>query len=576
MSRPYTTLTAKEESDPTPKGEPLADLLDPTTWRQDPAIPPMPTTTVDDPDWSQEAIDQALSMLNKREIAELDAELAGTHIPLRDYAKQAFELLEPGREYLHNWHIDAICEYLTAATRLELTRLIINIPPRHMKSLLVSVCWPTWVWSFLPQTRWMCQSYAEQLAIRDAVKSRALMQSDWYQRQWGHVWSFSGDQNLKSYYENNHYGFRLSAGVAGMATGEGGDFIIVDDPHKVREVNSDVALKNVAHWWDDTMTTRDNTPGETVRVVIMQRIHQRDLSGHILEKMAEGGPKYEILCLPAEYEDVSRYFDGLDLPDLVPNERYKDPRTEHGELIWSKRFNKEYVNGLKVSMGTFTAAGQLQQRPAPSTGGIFKKYWWRFWQYPGQHLLPVQVYDEDGELVTSDLLTLEHNFDKVAESWDMTFKETTSGSFVCGQVWGKIKADMFLLDQVRGRWELVETIRQVTMLSERWQEASAKYIEDKANGPAVQSTLRKKIPGIIMYSPQGSKEARAQAASPRCESGNVYLPHPHNAPWVWGLIERFANFPADFEDEIDTFSQIADIWDTGKRSGTWGTGKAIK
>jgi len=573
MSRKVTTL-GLGEAVPVPASHKPIDFYDPTlTLGEQSGVPGYDTDLALDLDES--TIDAALSMLNKRELAMLDADLSGEFLPLRDFARQSFELLEPSRAYLHNWHIDAISEYLTAATKLELTRLIINIPPRHMKSLLVSVCWPCWVWTFAPETRLMCMSYAEQLAIRDSVKSRALMQSSWYQQRWSHVWSFSGDQNLKSYYENDHKGFRLASGVGGMATGEGGDIIIVDDPHKAKETNSDTALNTVHHWWDDTMSTRDNTPGETVRVIIMQRLHQRDLTGHILERMAQDGPQYEVLCLPAEYEDMTRYFESIDLSDLEPNKRYPDPRQEHGQLIWPLRFDKEYVDALKVSMGTYTASGQLQQTPAPSTGGIFKKYWWCFWQYPGQHLPAVQVYGETGDLETLDLITLEHNFDKVAESWDMTFKETTSGSFVCGQVWGKVKADMYLLDQVRGRWDLVETIRQVQQVSARWSEATAIYIEDKANGPAVMSVLHSKIPGIIMYTPQGSKEARAQAASPRVESGNVYLPHPHNAPWVWSWIERFASFPTGDNDEIDTYSQIADVWQTGGKRGTWGSGRPI-
>lgn len=515
-------------------------------------------------------LDTMLSSLNKREIAELDADLAGEYMPLADFARSAFGLLEPARDYIHNWHIDAICDHLTACTRLQITNLIINIPPRHMKSLLVSVFWPCWVWSYLPHTRWMTMSYNESLAIRDAVKSRSIMRSSWYQSHWGHVWSFSGDQNVKSRYENNHYGFRMAGGVAGTATGEGGEFIIVDDPHKVQETNSEKSLMTVSHWWSDTMSTRDNTPGETVRVIIMQRIHQRDLTGSVLERMAGDGTKYELLCLPAEYEDTTKYFDQMGLDKQVSEIGFDDPRSIHNELIWPERFNRPYVKSLKVSMGTFTSAGQLQQRPAPSTGGIFKKYWWRFWQYPDQRLLPVQVFGEDGEPITLPLLMLPRVFDRVGQSWDMTFKKTTSGSFVCGQVWSQYKANLYLLDQVRGRWELTDTVKQVIMLSDRWPEAQGKYIEDKANGPAVQSTLREKIAGIVMYTPRGDKVARAQAASPRCESGNVYLPHPQNAPWIWGLIERFANFPNDREDEIDTFSQIADMW-SPRQKHTWGT-----
>ena len=155
---------------------------------------------------------------------------------------------------------------------------------------------------------------------------------------------------------------------------------------------------------------------------------------------------------------------------------------------------------------------------------------------------PVQFLDADGEVVSCPVRTLPFKFSQQAQSWDMTFKKTTSGSFVTGQAWGRLQADKFLLDQVRGRWDFVETIGEVKLMSSKFPDTSAKYIEDKANGPAVISTLKREISGLIPYTPHGDKEARASAASPQAHSGNVYLPHPRIAPWVWGFIERFVNF----------------------------------
>lgn len=515
--------------------------------------------------------DELIDVANSRELALLDAIRGNNVLPFKRYVTEAWDLLEPGRTFIDNWHIDAICEHLVSATLLEIQNIIINIPPRHMKSLLVSVLWQSWVWTWLPASRWMFQSYSAPLALRDAVKSRSVMRSAWYQDRWSDVWKFSGDQNVKSRYENDKHGFRVSSGIGGLATGEGGDFIVWDDPHKVQEAESEKTVRSTAETWTTTMSTRENTIGEAVRAIIMQRVHQKDTVGHILERMASGGRQYEILCLPAEYEDVTKYFDTFGI-DTTSSIGFKDPRSDHGDLLWSTRFNREAINELKIELGPYAAAGQLQQRPSPSTGGIFKRSWWKFWQYPNDNLPPVQFLDEDGEVVNCEIITLPYRFSQQAQSWDMTFKNTTAGSFVVGQVWGKLQADKFLLDQVRGRWSFVDTCSELVQLSIRFPDTSAKYVEDKANGPAVMSALKQKVSGLIPYSPHGDKEARASAASPQCASGNVYLPHPRIAPWIWSFIERFANFPNGDKDEIDCLSQILDIWKPG-RSATWGRNK---
>lgn len=414
----------------------------------------------------------------------------------------------------------------------------------------------------------MFQSYSSALALRDAVKSRSIMRSAWYQDRWSEKWEFSGDTNLKSRYGNDKNGFRVSSGIGGLATGEGGDFIVWDDPHKVQESESEKIIRSTAEAWTTTMSTRENTVGETVRVVIMQRVHSKDTVGHILERMASGGRQYEILCLPAEYDDMQKYFDTFNL-DIKSSIGFEDPRKEQGELIWPSRFDREAISELKIELGPYAAAGQLQQRPSPATGGIFKRYWWRFWQYLGQNLPLVQFLDDTGEIVNCILETLPAVFSREAQSWDMTFKKTTDGSFVVGQVWGKTGADKWLIDQVRGRWGFVETLQKVHAVSLQFPNTSAKYVEDKANGPAVISALKQKVSGLLEYTPHGDKEARAAAASPQAHAGNVYLPHPRNAPWVWAFIERCANFPNDDADEIDCLSQMLDVWKPGRKV-TWG------
>jgi predicted phage terminase large subunit-like protein len=269
--------------------------------------------------------------------------------------------------------------------------------------------------------------------------------------------------------------------------------------------------------WDQVMSTRLNDPKSGAMVIVMQRVHENDLAGHVLQ---QGG--YEELKLPAEYEGSQQ----------VTSIGWRDPRTELGELLWPERFGQAEVEALKRTMGSYAAAGQLQQRPSPAAGGILKRHWWKF-------------YREAPRL-----------FSEVIQSWDCAFKDTRTSDFVVGQVWGRNGADKYLLDQVRGRMDCPATIQAVKRLSEKWPQTHAKLVEDKANGPAVIATLKHEIVGLIAVNPEGGKEVRAHAVSPQIEAGNVYLPDPTIAPWIGGFIDECAAFPnGAYDDQVDAMSQ---------------------
>src|SRR5271163_4307839 len=312
-------------------------------------------------------------------INDIDRELASRS--LSEFVRQAWSIVEPSTPFVPGWHIDAIIEHLEAVSRGQIRNLLINVPPRHMKSLLVSVFWPDWEWLRWPERRWLFSSYGAQLSIRDSVACRRLIESPWYQSRWADRFALTSDQNTKGRFDNNRSGYRLSTSVGGTATGEGGDRIVCDDPHNVQEAESDSVRKATLDWFDVVMSTRVNDPRSAAKVVVMQRCHQQDLSGHLLE---QGG--WEHLCLPAEYED----------PPRVISIRFPDPRTQAGELLWLERFGRKEIADLKVSLGSYAAAGQLQQRPSPVEGGLIKRHWFRFWQPPGMDLPPVAVRMPDG------------------------------------------------------------------------------------------------------------------------------------------------------------------------------------
>jgi predicted phage terminase large subunit-like protein len=448
-------------------------------------------------------------------LGEIEQERAERH--LRHFVRQAWPVVEPCTTFVSGWHLDAICEHLEGVTLRQIRFLLICVPPRHMKSLAVAVFWLVWEWIRHPERRWLFASYSSSLAIRDSVKCRRLIENPWYQSRWGDRYALTSDQNEKARFENDKTGYRLAVGVGGAATGEGGDRVVIDDPHNIQEAESETIRKGVLDWYDHVISTRLNDPKTGAMVIVMQRVHENDLAGHVLEL---GG--FEELKLPAEYEGSQH----------VTSLGWGDPRTVPGELLWPERFDAEEISRLKRSLGTYGAAGQLQQRPSPAEGGILKRGWWQFYR----HVPPT--------------------FDRVIQSWDCSFKDTRTSDFVVGQVWGRLGADKYLLDQVRGRMDCPATIQAVRRLSAKWPQAYEKVIEDKANGPAVVAMLKHEIAGLIAVNPQGGKESRAQAVSPQIEAGNVYLPDPVVAPWVSDFIEECAAFPnGAHDDQVDAMTQ---------------------
>jgi predicted phage terminase large subunit-like protein len=474
---------------------------------------------------------------------EIDAELATRK--LGQFVRQAWPVVEPSTPFVPGWHIDAIVEHLEAISRGQIRNLLINIPPRHMKSLLVAVFWPAWEWIRSPERRWLFSSYGAQLSFRDSVNCRRLIESPWYQARFGDRFALTSDQNTKGRFDNDRSGYRLSTSVGGAVTGEGGDRIVCDDPNNVNEVESDSVRKTVNDWFDVVMSTRVNDPKTAGKVVVMQRCHQQDLSGHLLE---QGG--WEHLCLPAEFEESGR----------MTSIGWSDPRTTHGELLWPERYGSPELESLKRSLGSYAAAGQLQQRPSPSGGGIIKRHWFRYWQPPGAKLPPVAVRLPDGTVQS----IIAHEIGKVDEaiqSWDCAFKDLETSDYVVGQIWGRLGSAYLLLDQMRDRMDCPTTVKAVRQLSQRWRGAVAKLIEDKANGSAVIQMLGRELPGILPVTPEGGKVARAAAVSPLIEAGNVYLPHPQFMPWVNDLIEECAAFPnGAHDDQVDAMTQALLRW----------------
>jgi predicted phage terminase large subunit-like protein len=463
----------------------------------------------------------------------------------KEFVTMAWPTLEPATPFIDNWHIDCLCSHLQAITEGKLRKVIFNVPPGSMKSLLVSCLWPAWHWLHLPADRFLTASYSDQLSLRDALKSRRLIQSRWYQALWGEKFRMTGDQNAKGRYENDKTGYRIATHVGG-ATGERAKLRILDDPHNIEEAESDTIRESVIDWVKHTWSERESDATSSADVVIMQRLHERDVSGYLLNEI--GG--YEHVMIPMRFEPSRKFHTSIGF----------DPRTSEGELLCPARWNAEAVKDKEKRLGVYGAAGQLMQRPAPEAGGIFKRHWFKYWQRPGQTLPPVMVKLPSGEYAAIKPVDLHYSFDKTLQSWDMTFKATVGTDFVVGQQYGRKGADTFLLDQVRDRMDFPQTVSAVrTFNVTNLQYTGKKLVEDKANGPAIIATLQREIPGFVAHPGNDDKVARAHAHAYVIEGGNFFLPHPQLAPWVESFIEEAIVYPnGTYDDQVVAMTQSLD------------------
>ena len=443
-----------------------------------------------------------------------------------EFIRQMWRYVDPA-PFKDNWHIGAVCEHLEAVTRGEIRRLIINIPPRHMKSISVCVGWPAWTWiqnpvSPLsgPQTSFLFTSYAQALSTRDSVKCRRLIDSAPFQRRWGERFRLLGDQNTKTRFDNNHNGYRLATSVDGLLTGEGASIICVDDAHSVREKESETVRQSVLDWWDESMSTRLNDPATGAYVIIMQRVHHQDLVGHLLEK---GG--WEHLCLPARYES--------DHPHLSIH----DLRTIDGELLWPSRFPEQAIHELEINLGSYGSAGQLQQRPSPRSGGMFDRSWWKI----------VDAAPAKGRSV---------------RGWDLAGTEEAAGqqsraAYSAGCKMKRVDGIYYIENMIRFRGspsDVERTIKNTAALDGTKTVIDLPQDPGQAGKAQVQYLVRQLSGYTARYSPEsGAKEVRAEALSAQAEAGNVCLVR---GSWNTTFIDEAAFFPnSDYSDQVDAASR---------------------
>lgn len=436
---------------------------------------------------------------------------------LAEFAKRAWHVLEPAADLKWGWALDAICLHLEAITDGRITRLLVNVPPGSMKSLLTGVIWPAWEWGprGMPEMRIIGTAHEETLAIRDSRKCRDLIKSEWYQRLW--PLELSRDLDGKREFGNvKKKGVRQARSFTSM-TGVRGDRVILDDPISAHSANSEAALEAARIAFTETLPTRVNSDKSAI-VVVMQRLHEGDTSGVILGM----GLPYVHLCIPMRFEPARKCRTSIG---------WEDPRTEEGELMFPERFGEAQVAELEKTLGSYGAAGQLQQRPAPRGGGIIKEAWFQY--YTAQPRL-------DFRFVTADTAQ----------------KTGQNNDYSVLQCWGRsVTGAAVLLDQIRGKWEAPELLVQarafwlkhLMMSSLPGSVLRSIMVEDAVSGTGLIQTLRREGIPVIPVQRSKDKISRAHDAAPFIESGNVLL--PIDAPWLSDLLAEAASFPGGAHDD---------------------------
>lgn len=481
------------------------------------------------------------------------------------FLRQAWRCVDSA-PFVDMWAIEAVAEHLQAVVDGEIRRLLINIPPRHAKSTLTSVCFPAWVWAqpFAaptsgPGVQFLCASYANPLALRDSVKCRRLIESPWYQSLWSDRFTLNPDQNTKSRYGNDKGGERLITSVDAGVTGEGGDIIIIDDPNAANEAFSEATIAATIDWWEGTMSTRLNNIRTGAYIVIQQRLAENDLSGHILEKESDD---WTHLCLPMRFEPDRRVYTRLGSDDNGDDILWTDPREEDGALLAPDRFSEEEVARLERRLGPYAAAGQLQQRPEPPGGGIIKREWWGPWEenaYPGMDFILASVdtaYTEKEENDPSAMTIWGVFSDQSVAQTSRVFGPDGRLAYN-DRLYLSGAPKVMLMYAWTERLELHQLVEKVARLCKTFK-VDKLLIENKASGISVGQELRRLYGrerwAVQLNDPKSQdKVSRLYSIQHLFSEGIVHAP---DKAWAEKVITQTAQFPKGKHDDlVDTVSQ---------------------
>lgn len=431
-----------------------------------------------------------------------------------EFVKQAWHIVEPETTFVYGWHIQGIAGELEAVADGRTTELLINVPPGTMKSLLCCVFWPAWIWTTRPGKRFLFASYSDALTMRDSMKCRDIITSKWYQDRW--ALDLRDDQNTKGLYQNSRSGWRMATSVGGKATGMHPDYIVADDANNAQKAESELERFTVNDWWDGTIGSRGVTRG-VAQVVIAQRLNVDDLSGHVLKSGT-----FVHICLPMRFEP------GRMQPTPLG---FCDPRTKDGELLWPAAMTEARVTKMEAKMGPYHIAGQLQQRPSPRGGGMFKR-----------------------ENFTKLLNAIPNDIVARVRYWDKAGTAGGTGARSAGVLMGRRKSGSFvILDIIAGRWLATDREAVIKQTAQVDGNAVTIWVEQEPGSggkESAEATVRN-LAGFMVRIEKvtGSKEVRAEPFADQCQVQNVEL---LKAAWTSSFIEEACMFPAGaLKDQVD-------------------------
>jgi predicted phage terminase large subunit-like protein len=438
------------------------------------------------------------------ELAAIEAELGKRS--LKQFVHAAWPILEPEVPLCWNWHLDVLCQLLEDVTYGKRERLIINVPPGTMKSLLVNVLWPAWTWTHTPEKRFMSAAYQRELSQRDTLKMRDVITHPWYTKHYG--LELRSDQAVKTWFINAKAGWRIGTSTTGKATGEHPDIIIIDDPHKADDAKSELKRETVNNWFSQTVSTRGVTRGVAI-VIIMQRLHEEDMSG----KLLDAGSDWEHVMFPMRYE--------------AERADKRDPRTKEGELLWPTLFPEKIVKRMETELGQYGTAGQLQQRPAPLEGGLFKRGWFKKVDAPPAHAIRCR-------------------------GWDTAATED-DGDYTVGVKISVADGIFYVEDVERGQWG-PSTVEQVMQDTTQADGIEVRQREEKEPGSAGVTVIASRAKLLVGYDYAGvpltgDKETRARPFRAQAEAGNVRLVR---GEWNEAYLQELCVFPnGSHDDQVD-------------------------
>ena len=434
------------------------------------------------------------------------------------FSEKTFHEIDNSQKFQRNWHLEVMADYLERCERGEIKRLIINLPPRSLKSLCISIAFPAWLLGRDPSRRIINVSYSSDLSNKWARDARAIMSTDWYQETFPHT-RISQKKRSENEFETTKNGYRLSTSIGGVLTGRGGSFIIIDDPLKPQEALSQSRRSHVNEWFANTLYSRLDNKNTGCIVIVMQRLHIEDLVDFV-----QRHEKWEVLNLPAIAEKDEEFI-------LSNGKKFK---RQAGDELNGALESKAILDSIKANIGSYNFSAQYQQQPLPESGNILKWPWFK-------------VYDDIPR-------HKERNF--VIQSWDTAMTEYDGSDYSVCITMREVDRTYYILDVFRERLDFPALVKKVKEKKSQFHPNKI-IVEDKGSGTGLIQQLKYDGVYAIPYKPEGSKADRMAVQSSIIEAGRVFI--PRHAPWLEDFKTEVIQFPhGRYDDQMDALSQALD------------------